>query len=1001
MSSTTQLIRRRRARRQRAQDSRAATRWRVGLGVAVTTAALLLPLLALAGVAAWSYFGALPSIPRPADTLYVDPMIGATELYARDENTLILRVQDPLGDQRTWTDVDDLPPFVAAATLAMEDADFMATQADGVGTFLALSNNFLAAAVGDATPSLGTSLTHTLMQNVVFVPRATWQDRARAIATVSAINQQYTPKQVLEWHLNTAFYGYEAYGIAAAARVYLNKPAEQLTIGEAALLAAIPPATQYNPIDNPTAAFSRRNDLLRTLASSGSISTTALDAAVNAPIQINADVAQQARLAATFAEYARRQAKAILDDLGLDGGRLVARGGLRIITTLDVDLQQQAECTLNAHLTRLNGGAAVSVTTADGQPCAAAAYLPQLIPTPLREVSGGLPDSGTLVLLDPNTGAIMALVGDAVDGQHAPGGTLQPFVYFRAFQTLVYNPASMVLDVPRQLPSSTEGLIFVPNNPDGEFRGPLNLRDAFAANLLPPSATLAQAQNMNTVLAIAHRLGINTLTEDNYDAALLARGGAVSPLDLAYAYSTFATQGRMAGVPTAALNTNFRVRNPVAVLRIEDAEGDVLWQYQPNPLPIYDAPIGYLINDILADSDARRRTLNTEDAALRLSGRPAAVVNAQTRGAGGVGATRDLWTVGYTPQWVGAVHLARADGGDMVLDPFGMNGAAAVWRAVMDYAHIRDNLPAQAWPQPDGIRTLSVCERSGQLPNGICPTRAEVFIAGGQPTQEDRFWQSVTINSSNNLLATANTPPGLRSARVYFIPPADAAEWWAANNQPLPPTQYDTVSAPILLTSATILRPQPLEYVGGVVDIRGSMNATQMQFYQLSYGRGVDPSEWLQIGDTRNDYVAGGVLGAWDTTGLDGAYTLRLTVTLLDNTVENSLVTVTVDNQAPSVTLNVTNAPVGVATPAPGQPLVFRFPGDPLISLSADVVDNLSIGRVEFYVDGALVSTDSEWPYTFDYPIERTGLLAFTAVAFDKVNNNTAADIPITVMRGG
>src|SRR5690606_33965170 len=116
-----------------------------------------------------------------------------------------------------------------------------------------------------------------------------------------------------------------------------------------------------------------------------------------------------------------------------------------------------------------------------------------------------------------------------------------------------------------------------------------------------------------------------------------------------------------------------------------------------------------------------------------------------------------------------------------------------------------------------------------------------IFIDVFQPSRVDTYWQSVDINSQTNQLATVNTPAGLRSERVYFVPPSDAREWWEDNNLPLPPTEYDTVSRPELFGAAALLQPAPFAYVGGVVDVRGSMDATNMQYYPLAYGPGLNP----------------------------------------------------------------------------------------------------------------------------------------------------------------
>ena len=721
--------------------------------------------------------------------------------------------------------------------------------------------------------------------------------------------------------------------------MYLGKSALDLTLDEAALLAAIPSAPQYNPLDNETAARGRQDDALRALLQAEKIDSEAYDFGVTTLTPIQVAGGQWPAVAPEFSVYARRQARNILDDLGLDGGRLISRGGLKITTTLDLDLYYQSECALRTQLARLGGDGAAQ-DTLDGRPCESAIYLPQFNAVTLENP----PDVGGLVVIDARTAEIKSMIGAVNAVAYQPGPVLQPFVYFEGFRT-GDTPAEMVLDIPKPFPGAVEGLIYTPANPDGSFRGPINLRDAMSTGLLPPAVQIANEKRLDNILGRAHLLGLNSLDENaRYDLSLLERGGQVSALDVAYSYSVLATMGEMRGVQVQPIARNYRGRDPVAVLRIADAAGEVLWEYggstyepdcavAPNCTFIFDDELGYLVNDILADQVTRAQVLGESQVRVLDMGRPAAVVNGVTSN------QRDAWTVGYTPQLVTGVHLGRLDSEGMTLDPLGLQGAAPVWRAVMDYAHNRDDLAVDDWFRPENIVELLVCERSGLLPNGVCPTRREVFIRAIQPTREDSYWQSFDINSQTNQLATVNTPAGLRSERIYFVPPPDALDWWEANNQPLPPTEYDTVSRPELLGAAALLQPAPFAYVGGVVDVRGSMDDSNMQYYQLAYGQGLNPEQWTQIGGQQQEFTRGASLGTWDTTALDGLYSLRLTVVLNDNSLETDVRQVTVDNQSPTVSL----------TAGEEAQTVFRWPADRTITLNAEVVDNLAIDHVEFY----------------------------------------------------
>ncbi len=991
MASATKIIQRHRRREAR----RAAARKRLNLWLIALISAFLiliiLPTAITAGGAAGMYWRNTNILPQPQDTIYLDPITGPTELYDRDAETLLYVVQDPLGDEREWITLDSLPPYLIDATLLMEDDDFLTANPPGMfQTFVKLWNNVL---TGPLLPDA--SITGRLVRNVLAPPAEipTVNDREREISLVTAVNQRYSPREILEWHLNTNYYGNEVYGIEAAAQVYLGKLARDLSLDEAALLAAIPPAPQYNPLDNEVAARGRQDDALRLLLQTGAITASEYDLGVSTltPIQITGG--QLPQVAPDFAVYARRQAVEILNSLGRDGARLVSRGGLRITTTLDLDLYYQSECLLRTQLARLKGET-VSETTLDGEACTAATYLP---------VERGLilnapPDEGSLVVLDVNTGEIKSMVGPASAVDYQPGPVLQPFVYFEGFLRGGRTAAEMVLDIPNPFPGAVEGLIYTPQNPDGRFRGPLNLREAMASGLLPPAVQIANRQRLDNILLRAHQLGLNTLdVSSRYDLSLLERGGNVSVLDIAYSYSVLSSMGEMRGVPTEPVARNFRVRDPVAVLKIEDSTGELLWEYSGDTYEpdcavaaavcnfVYPPEVGYLINDILSDQSARSRVLGTDVTAAFDISRPAAVVNGLT------GDDRDAWTVGYTPQLVTAVHLDRQDLNPMSLDNFGLQGSAALWQALSRYSHERDALPVDEWERPAAIVDGQVCERSGLLPNGVCPVRTEIFIGGlgFQPSQPDTYWQAFEINSQTGQLSTVNTPEGLRSSRVYFVPPSDALDWWQANNQPLPPTQVDTVSRPDALGAASILQPAPFAYIGGVVDIRGTMDTSTMQFYQLAFGEGLQPQEWVQITDQQNVFD-GTSLGSWDTTGLNGLYNIRLNVVMQDNSIESDVLQVRVDNTPPTLTLNAGE---------PGK--IYRWPNERAIQLTAEVLDNLAIDHVDFYYGDQLIGTDREWPYGFDWDISQVGRETFQAIAYDQVGNQASAEITVEIVRTG
>lgn len=971
VASVAHIIRRRRGRQQRKRQRQQTNRvFGIIFGVALT----LLVLLPLGGASAvsLSYYAQLTAgLPAPGESGALDPVVGASRLVDRTGDTLLWAVEDPLGDQRAWLQLDDLPNYLVQATLLREDPDFLrVARFDAVRTARQLTRNYF-----DGPLPPDPSLTGRLVRNAIAPPPdpVTAEYRAREYALVAEINRLYTPEDVLEWHLNTNFYGNNAYGIDAAAQIYFGKRAADLTLGEAAMLAAIPTAPQYNPLDDDIAARGRQSEVLRDLLLNNVISQAQFTEADNTPVALRVDEGQQPVIAPEYAAYARRQAEHILDAQGYNGTRLVARGGLTITTALDVELYEQTACLLDAHLAGLSGAPA-------GVDCPALAYLP-----PVTPVAGAAPNTGAITVLDVRSGELLAAVGDITAAERQPGPILYPFVYMRAFRSGLTTPASMVLDVPLRFSGAAEGLIYTPTNPDGSFQGPVNLRDAMAAGLHPPAAQIASAEGIDGVLFEARQIGMSSLDLPNFDLTTLERGGGVSVLDATYAYSTFAALGEMRGI-AAGGGRGARPRDPVAVLQIADAAGNVLWAYDDTEralgvTPIMDAGLSYLVNDVLADRAPRVGTLGAGN--VLEASRPQAVVYGTAGGS-------HNWTIGYSPNLAVGVWLGRTDDAPLALADYGTDGAGALWRGVSEYAHDRGGFPADTWGLPPNIVEARVCERSGLRPNDACPQRTELFLEGTIPQETDFYWEALTINNQNNLLATANTPASLREERVYFTPPPDALDWWEANQLPLPPTEFDTVTRPEVVQTTVILRPELLDYVSGQVDIRGSMDAENLQYYQLAYGDGLNPTEWIAITEQRTDYTPGQSLGVWDTTNLDGLYNLRLMAVMNDNSIDPYIIQVTVDNTPPTIALSAGE---------PGE--VFTFLDDDVIPLVAAVQDNVTIDYVEFYHNGAFVGADETFPYGYEHTIERVGREVFSAVVFDAAGNQTSAEIEVDVLRGG
>ena len=973
MPSVAHIIRRRHSRKgRRIKGARRSAFWSIVI-IGIPLALAMTPLLAGLALSLWLYLAAASHMPAPQATVFFEQAQGRTRFLDASGERLIHTVTDPLGEGRRWLALEELPPQLVDATALAEDAGpgSASLPFDLPQTLIQVMRYILGLPL-KSQPGISGNL---VRDAILPLTAASGLDaRLLEIVLVAESKRIHSPEALLEWRLNSAYYGGDAFGIEAAAQVYLGKSALDLSLAESTLLAAIGQAPTLNPVDAAQQARERGADLLFQMLDKGLIEKSQFDEAAAAVPSFRGVDARQSDIAPAFIKYARGQAETLLDRRGLDGARLLARGGLRITTSLDLELQLSAECLLRAHLQQREAAIAL-----DGSPCPPAQ-------SPLT-AEADRPDTGALALIDVGSGRILSLAGDALTAGHQPAILLQPFVYLDAFLRREFTPASMVYDVPRSYPGASADLIYRPANADGLYHGPMNLRDAMAAGRLPAAVQVASVSGIEPAIHTAQALGFNSLAASGAGLDLLERGGAVSVLDSAYAYSVLASMGAMRGVPAPPLEAGLRGRDPVAVLKIEDATGQVLWSYEDDSMAketeIIPPSAAYMVNDILADIDRREAVLQRRESSLPIS-RAAAVLD------GFSADQRDSWTLGYSPDLVLALHTGRLEGARLSPGDGDRAGSAPVWRALMDYAHAHLDLPDRAWAPPADIEEFLVCEISGLLPatTSHCPTRREMVPAGSL-MQRDHFWQTVEINRATGHLATVNTPDDLRESVAYFMPPEELMDWWVENGKPLPPSSYSTDSLPPSAKAARITSPADYAYVGSRVDIAASIERAGARTWQLEYGAEVNPDRWIPIGERQTVDASGEISATWNTALFSGIYTLRLSVEFADGELATDSKLLTFDNTPPAVKLRLSEPAAEI-----------RYPSKKTLSLLAEVSDNLTIDRVEFYRDESLLGDDRDWPYGIEAALDGAGDFLFKALAYDKVGNRAASQLSLVIMEG-
>lgn len=993
-------IRRQRQRRRNADrpaQRRSSLRLRLGLSTSALLS-LLLALTAFAGVLSYASLvrdlpsvEALPALLEPPAGLYLQP----TRLYDRSGAHVLLTLQSPLTAEARYLSYDPtfsgppaelLPAALITATLAAADPGFwhhpgftLTGLRNGAHTTLAqqLASDFLLA---EEAPGLRRAL------------------RERILA--AQLTDRFGRPRLLEWYLNHADYGNLAFGADAAAHLYLGKSASQLSLAEAALLAATARTPGLNPLDAPQAALENQKALLQEMLRLRLISPEAGVQAALQPLDLpDAErrlAAQPVSQAPAFTRLVLRQLQALYPRQRLE------RGGLNIYTTLDWDLQQQTACALKAQLARLSQTSPQSQTVSPD--CAAAAGgAVRLLPTPPYAVKlpGGQLQAEA-VILDPVSGAVLALEASTVHPldflpPHPAGTLVTPLIYLTGF-TRGLSPASLVWDIP---PSGSSPVVW--QNPDGRYRGPLRLRLAAANDYLPPAAAVLAQVGLENFWHLTSQLGLENPAPQGGDPAPTPQSQAapnadilrpVNLLEMARLYAVLANQGLLTGqrsLSASAESSKPASIEPAVLLRLEDSHGRLLLDLgAPLTRPILTPQVAYLINHVLSDEPARWPSLGHPNP-LEI-GRPAAAKISRAF-------TEDqFWVIGYTPQrlvgiWLGLDPAAQPLAANSETARLLQAASAGLWHALMQYAS--QNLPYQPWPTPAGISTLEVCDPSGDLPSADCPaTVTEIFLTGNEPVQVDHMYQRLEINRETGLLATVFTPADLIQSETFLLTPPEAAEWARQAGLKPPPDSYDQI--PLALPQPAGLRldsPTMFSAVHGQVDILGSAAAEDFLAYRVQVGAGLNPRQWMLVVEDQYQPVEAGKLGTWDTRQLDGLYALQLVLIHKDQSVHRLTTLVTVDNQPPNV--QILYPASGEEIPSPetarrGQnntaSVVFRLA----------VQDNLGVRSVEIFLDGKRLGVLVQPPYALAWqPV--TGSHRLRILATDLAGNTAVAELTFRV----
>ena len=796
--------------------------------------------------------------------------------------TLLQELNDPNGGRRTLVTLNEIPPVARQATIAAEDASFYDNPGFDIRAVIRAAYQWLR----NGEPVSGAStITQQLVKNTLLGPEQTAERKIKEAFLAMELTRRYSKDQILEMYMNEISYGNRAYGIEAAAETYFGKQAKELTLAEASLLAGLPQApSYYDPYTNMDAAKDRQAYVLDQMVKTGAITTQQRDEAARSTLKlVPVNQAGGPREAPHFVQFVRQIVEQQF------GTEALYREGLQITTSLDLNLQHLAERKAQAHI---------------------------------NDVKKLHATNAALVTIQPATGQLLAMLGSvnfndaSISGQvnvalalRQPGSTLKPFTYVTAFGK-GWSPATMLWDIPTTFPGG-----YKPNDFDNKFPGPMPVRDALAQSRNIPAVEALQFVTVPEMLATAHRFGIEDLRDPNrYGLSVTLGGGEVKLLDLTYAYSAFANGGQQVGVQKAAdqKEDGFRQFDPVAILKVTDSSGKVLYENKQGSTQVEDPRLVYQITSILSDDKARQPTYGANSPLVLPNNRPAAVKTGTTDN------YRDSWVVGYTPELVTGVWVGNTDGSPMD-GVMGAAGAGQIWHDFM--AGALADTSVTDFKVPQGEQKTDVCSLSGLLPTEQCREntlpihgiRTDWFVPGiNLPTQQDNWHQQVEVCKVNGKLATRLVPDNARANLVFVTLPAPVREWGYAHGYPPPPTEdCSDVYKGERIAQITSPAPNDRLVVGQTLQIVGSAYIDDFASYTLDFGPGDSPNAWTPITDQRTQAVDRALLGVWNTTGLSpGRYTLRLrAVDSFLNPVDSAPLVVTLS--APP-----TPTPVPTATPS-------------------------------------------------------------------------------------
>lgn len=677
----------------------------------------------------WAAFIPLPDFSTFKDRKIVE----STKIYDRTGKILLYDVHQDV--QRTVVPFDQIPMSLRNAVIATEDSNFYNHYGiDPKSILRAIIANIL----GGGFKQGGSTITQQVVKKTLLTDEKLITRKIKEVVLAFRLERAFTKDQILSLYLNEVPYGGNIYGIGKASKTFFGKEPAELSLVESAYIAAIPNApTYYSPYGNHRDKLDeRKNFVLKRMHDLGYIDDATYKLTLSEKVVFLPKETTGIK-APHFVEWIKEYLAEKY------GEQAVSENGYKVITTLDYDLQQKAEETIDRF-------------------------------GPDVEKNFSAKNMG-LVAINPKNGQVLAMVGSrnyfdvqnqgnfnvAISPNRQPGSTFKPFVYATAFMK-GYTPETVVFDLPTNFSTNcdsrgnplTPGVkredCYMPENYDGKYRGPVSLRNALAMSLNIPAVKTLYLAGIQDSLETSKRMGITNLgSASQYGLTLVLGGGEVSLLELTGGYGVFANDG---------------VRNPTqAILRIEDKQGAVVEEFKESSTEAIPSEIARKITSILSDNEARTPEFGA-NSALYFPNNDVAVKTGTTND------YRDVWTVGYTP-----------------------NIAVGMWAGNNDNTPIKKNIA--------GFIITPVWHAF--MEEALKLTPQERFIA---PQQEDLtllpaplagVWQGgekYVVDTISGKLATSNTP--VETKKIVVVPDVHSILYWINKNNPRGPRPVNPQNDP-------------------------------------------------------------------------------------------------------------------------------------------------------------------------------------------------------------